>query len=55
MMYVQVRSMVGGKRMIDVMNCATQQNSEMTMKEWEEFFIDPNRLVTLPFFCSILY
>jgi len=38
-----VRSMVGGKRMIEVMNCATQQNSEMSMKEWEEFFIDPER------------
>jgi len=38
-----VRSMVGGKRMIEVMNCATQQNSQMTMKEWEEFFTDPNR------------
>ena len=35
--------MVGGKRMIEVMNCATQQNSEMSMKEWEEFFIDPER------------
>ena len=35
--------MVGGKRMIEVMNCATQQNSQMTMKEWEEFFTDPNR------------
>jgi len=38
-----VRSMVGGKRMIDVMNCATQQNKEMSMKAWEEFFTDPNR------------
>eukprot|EP00088_Acartia_fossae_P039647 TRINITY_DN4126_c0_g1_i2.p1 TRINITY_DN4126_c0_g1~~TRINITY_DN4126_c0_g1_i2.p1 ORF type:complete len:935 (+),score=174.46 TRINITY_DN4126_c0_g1_i2:37-2841(+) len=38
-----VRALVGGKRNIDVMNCATQQNSGMTMKEWEDFFTDPNR------------
>jgi len=38
-----VRSMVGGKRILEVMNCATQLNSEMTMKDWEEFFMHPNR------------
>jgi len=38
-----VRNMVGGKRILEVMNCATQLNSEMTMKDWEEFFMHPNR------------
>ncbi len=39
----QVRSHVGSKRFIEVMDCSTQQNSEMSMKDWEEFFIDPDR------------
>ena len=39
--------MVGGKRMIEVMNCATQQNTEMSMREWEEFFLDPERFELL--------
>jgi hypothetical protein len=41
----QVRSCVGSKRLIEVMDCSTQQNSEMTMKDWEEFFLDPERLL----------
>ncbi len=40
---LQVRSHVGSKRFIEVMDCSTQQNSEMSMKDWEEFFIDPDR------------
>jgi len=38
-----VRSLIGSKRKIEVMNCATQQNSEMTLKEWEEFFLSQDR------------
>ena len=38
-----VRNMVGGKRILEVMNTAMQLNSEMTMKDWEEFFMHPNR------------
>jgi len=38
-----VRSHVGSKRLIEVMDCSTQQNSEMSMKDWEEFFTDPHR------------
>ncbi len=29
--------------MIDVMDCSTQKNSEMSMKEWEEYYTSPNR------------
>ena len=29
--------------MVDVMDCTTQKNSEMTIKEWEEYYISPNR------------
>ena len=38
-----VRNYVGAKRMVDIMDCTTQKNSEMTMKEWEEYYISPNR------------
>ena len=33
-----VRNLVGGKRLLEVMNCATQLNAEMTLKDFEEFF-----------------
>lgn len=38
-----VRTLVGGKRILEVMNCATQHNAEMTLKDFEEFFTDPDR------------
>jgi len=38
-----VRNLVGGKRILEVMNCATQSNAEMTLKDWEEFFTAPDR------------
>ena len=38
-----VRNLVGGKRILEVMNSATQSNAEMTLKDWEEFFTDPDR------------
>ena len=38
-----VKNLVGGKRILEVMNCATQSNAEMTLKDWEEFFTAPDR------------
>lgn len=54
-----VRNLVGGKRVLEVrlqecgvvtryhvlqvMNCATQSNSQMLLKDWEEFFMHPDR------------
>ena len=38
-----VKNLVGGKRILEVMNCATQLNAEMTLKDFEEFFSDPDR------------
>ena len=38
-----VRNYVGAKRTLDIMDCATQKNSEMSMKEWEEYYTSPNR------------
>ena len=33
-----VTKYVGPRRMLDVMDCATQQASQMTMKDWEEYY-----------------
>ena len=38
-----VRDYVGPKRVVDIMDCATQKNSEMTMKEWDEYYYSENR------------
>ena len=38
-----VKNAVGARRTLDVMDCNTQRNSEMTMKEFEEYFNNPNR------------
>jgi len=38
-----VKNLVGGRRLLEVMNSATQANAEMTLKDWEEFFVDPDR------------
>ena len=38
-----VRNLVGGKRVLEVMNCATQTNSQMLLRDWEEFFTHPDR------------
>lgn len=29
--------------MVDVMDCATQRNTEMTMKDWEDYYTDKAR------------
>ncbi|QQP49504.1 JmjC domaincontaining histone demethylation protein 1like, partial [Caligus rogercresseyi] len=33
-----VKTHVGSKRVLDVMDCSTQTNVEMSMKEWEEYY-----------------
>lgn len=38
-----VRHFVGARRVVDVMDCATQRNSFMTMKDFEEYFIGGDR------------
>ena len=38
-----VKNLVGGKRVLEAMNCATQTNNEMLLKDWEEFFMHPDR------------
>lgn len=38
-----VKNLVGGRRILEVMNTATQSNAEMTLKDWEEFFMAPDR------------
>lgn len=38
-----VRTCVGSRRVLDVMDVNTQKNLEMTMKEWEEYYEDPNK------------
>ena len=41
-----VKNLVGGKRVLEVMNCATQTNNQMLLKDWEEFFMHPDRSVS---------
>lgn len=38
-----VRVSVGSRRVLDVMDVSTQKNSEMTMKEWQKYYEDPNK------------
>jgi len=38
-----VRQCVGSRRMVDVMEVATQRNLEMTMKEWQQYYENPNK------------
>ena len=38
-----VRNLVGSKRVLEVMNTATQSNAEMTLKDWEEWWTAPDR------------
>ncbi|XP_076255197.1 lysine demethylase 2 isoform X2 [Rhynchophorus ferrugineus] len=38
-----VRVSVGSRRLLDVMDVSTQKNSEMTMKEWQKYYEDPNK------------
>ena len=38
-----VRQYVGSRRMVDVMDVSTQRNLEMTMKEWEQYYENPNK------------
>ena len=36
-----VKNLVGVKRLVDVMDCSTQKNCQMTMKDWEEYYSNP--------------
>ena len=38
-----VRMCVGSKRMLDVMDVNTQKNLRMTMKEWQQYYEDPDK------------
>lgn len=38
-----VRSCVGSKRMLDVMDVNTQKNVRMTMKEWQQYYENPEK------------
>ncbi|KAG5680189.1 hypothetical protein PVAND_009714 [Polypedilum vanderplanki] len=38
-----VRMCVGSRRVLDVMDVNTQKNMEMTMKEWQKYYEDPNK------------
>ncbi|CAG9862141.1 unnamed protein product [Phyllotreta striolata] len=38
-----VRMCVGSRRVLDVMDVSTQKNSEMTMKEWQKYYEDPDK------------
>ncbi|XP_035899887.1 jmjC domain-containing histone demethylation protein 1 [Anopheles stephensi] len=38
-----VRMCVGSRRLLDVMDVNTQKNVEMTMKEWEKYYEDPEK------------
>lgn len=33
----------GSKRILDVMDVNTQKNEDMTMKEWQKYYEDPNK------------
>nr|XP_023016137.1 jmjC domain-containing histone demethylation protein 1-like [Leptinotarsa decemlineata] len=38
-----VRMCVGSRRVLDVMDVNTQKNSEMTMKDWQKYYEDPEK------------
>nr|XP_013189630.1 unnamed protein product [Amyelois transitella] len=38
-----VRMCVGSRRLLDVMDVNTQKNIEMTMKDWQRYYDDPNK------------
>ncbi|XP_001606028.1 jmjC domain-containing histone demethylation protein 1 [Nasonia vitripennis] len=38
-----VRTCVGSKRIVDVMDVNTQKNEDMTMKEWQKYYEDDNK------------
>ncbi|XP_032669719.1 jmjC domain-containing histone demethylation protein 1-like [Odontomachus brunneus] len=38
-----VRTCVGSKRILDVMDVNTQKNEDMTMKDWQKYYEDPNK------------
>lgn len=38
-----VRMCVGSKRVLDVMDVNTQKNSEMSMKEWQKYYEEPDK------------
>lgn len=36
-------SITGSRRVLDVMDVNTQKNVEMSMKEWQRYYDDPNK------------
>jgi len=38
-----VRQLVGARRVVDVMDCATQRNTVLTMKDFEEYYNNEDR------------
>ncbi|XP_073991040.1 lysine demethylase 2 [Rhodnius prolixus] len=38
-----VRTCVGSRRLLDVMDVSTQKNFEMSMKEWQRYYEDPRK------------
>jgi F-box/leucine-rich repeat protein 10/11 len=36
-------SITGSRRILDVMDVNTQKNVEMSMKEWQRYYDDPNK------------
>lgn len=38
-----LRFSLGSRRVLDVMDVATQKNFEMTMKEWQKYYDDPHK------------
>ena len=37
-----MKNLVGSRRTVDVMDCKTQKNCQMTMKEWEDYYNHDN-------------
>jgi len=35
---------IGSRRMVDVMECSTQKNLEMSMKDWQQYYDNPDRV-----------
>ena len=41
--FVFISVFPGARRMVDVMECSTQRNLEMSMKDWQQYYENPNR------------
>lgn len=40
---IRCQCLLGSKRILDVMDVNTQKNEDMTMKEWQKYYEDPNK------------